>query len=210
MASNRRSTKLLLSLTALGSAAAIAGLGTFATFTSTTSASQSVTAGTVAIALGTAGTAANRLTIAATGIVPGDTINRAVDLTSTSTDPLASVSLTTTASPSSLLNTDTTNGLRLTVQRCPTAWTEAGTAPAYTYTCTGSSYVLGASGVSGGVPVIQATAALPGLAALTTGSSVDRLLVSLYLPLAAPNTMQSATSTIQYSFTGTQRAGAAR
>ena len=207
----RTSTKVLLSVAALGSAGAIAGLGTFATFNSTTSANQNVTAGAVSIAVGTAGTSANRLTIAATGIVPGDSISRAVDLTNASSDPLASVSLTTTATVSSLLNTDATNGLKMTVQRCPTAWTEnAANAPAYTYSCTGSSYVLGAGGTSGGVPVVQAAALLPGLAALTAGSSVDHLLVSLYLPTSAPNTMQGATSTIQYAFTGTQRAGAAR
>jgi len=44
-----------------------------------------------------------------------------------------------TASPSSLLDTDATNGLQLTIQSCPTAWTEAGTSPAYTYTCTGTA-----------------------------------------------------------------------
>lgn len=207
----RTSTRILLSIAALGTASAIAGLGTFATFTSTTSASQDVTAGTVSIALGSAGTSANRLTISASGIVPGDTISRAVTLTSSSSEPLGSVSLTTTAAPSSLLDTDTTDGLRMTVQRCPTAWTETVVAPSvYTYACTGSSYVLGASGPTGGVPVIQAAASLPGLAALSTGSSVDHLVVSLYLPTSAPNTMQGKTSTIQYAFTGTQRAGAAR
>jgi spore coat-associated protein N len=206
-----RSKKLLLSLGALGSAAGIAGLGTFATFTSTTSASQTVTAGTVAITLGTAGTATNRLTISATGIVPGDTISRAVDLTNASSDPLGSVSVTTTAPTSSLLNTDTTNGLKMTVQRCSIAWTESATfAPAYTYTCSGSTYVLGTSGVSGGVAVIQSAATLSGLSALSSGTSVDHLLVTLYLPLTAPNTMQGLTSTIQYAFTGTQRTGTAR
>lgn len=207
----RTSTKVLLSLAALGTTGAIAGLGTFATFTSTTSASQRVTAGTVSVALGSAGTAANRLTIAATGIVPGDTISRAVDLTNSSSDALGAVSVTTTATASSLLDTDATNGLQMTVQRCPTAWTENATnAPAYTYSCTGSSYVLGSSGTSGGVPVIRTAAALAGLNALTAASSVDHLLVSLYLPLSAPNTMQGLTSTIQYSFTGTQRTGTAR
>ena len=208
----RRSTKVLLSVAALGTAGAIAGLGTFATFTSTTSASQTVTAGTVSIALGSAGTSANRLTIAAGGIVPGDTISRAVILTSASSEPLGSVSLTTTASLSSLLDTDSINGLRMTVERCSTAWTETVVAPsAYTYACSGSSsYVLGTAGTSGGVPVIQASASLPGLTALSSGSSVDYLVVRLYLPTSAPNTMQGKASTIQYAFIGTQRAGAAR
>lgn len=213
MAKKRRgstSKKLLLSLGVLGSTAGIAGLGTFATFTSTTSASQTVSAGTVSISFGAPNTAANRLTVSASGIVPGDTISRAVTLTNASSDPLGSVSVTTTATASSLLNTDTTHGLKMTVQRCPVAWTESVAAPAYTYSCTGSTYVLGTSGTSGGVPVIQAAAALPGLAALSSGSSVDHLLVRLYLPLTAPNTMQGTASTIQYAFTGTQRAGGAR
>lgn len=213
MATKRSTTKkLLLSLGVLGTACGIAGLGTFATFTSTTSASQTVTAGTVAVSLGAAGTSANRLTVNATGLVPGDTISRAVQLTSTSSDPLGSVSITTSATVSSLLNTDTTNGLKLTVQRCSTAWTENATlAPAYTYTCPGSSsYVLGAAGTSGGVAVIQTAAPLPGLAALSAAGSVDNLMVTLYLPTSAPNTMQSASSTLQFSFTGTQRAGTAR
>jgi spore coat-associated protein N len=207
MTRRRRTTKkLLLSLAVLGSTAGIAGLGTFATFTSTTSASQTVSAGTVAVALGAAGTSANRLTINATGIVPGDTISRAVQLTSTSSDPLGSVSMTTTATVSSLLNTDTTNGLRLTVQRCSTAWTEnTASAPAYTYSCPGTpSTVLNA------VPVIQSAALLPGLAALSSGSSVDHLVVTLSLPTSAPNAMQGASSTLQFSFTGTQRTGTAR
>src|SRR5436305_12710526 len=90
------SKKILLSLGALGAAGAIAGLGTYATFTSTTAASQTVTAGKVSIALGAVGPA-NRLTVNATNVVPGDTINRAVDLINTSTDGLKTVSLATTA-----------------------------------------------------------------------------------------------------------------
>ena len=208
----RTSKKLLFSLGVLGSAAGIAGMGTFATFTSTTSASQTVTAGTVTVSLGAAGTAANRLTVSAANIVPGDTISRAVNLASTGTDPLGSVAVTTTATASSLLNTDTTNGLKMTIQRCPAAWTENATnAPAYTYTCAvGATYVLGAAGPTGGVPVVQAGASLPGLAALTAGGTIDYLVVTLSLPTSAPNSMQGATSTIQYSFTGTQRTGAAR
>src|SRR5205085_159930 len=121
------SRKVLLSLGALGAAGAIAGLGTFATFTSTTSASQTTTAGKVSIALGAVGPA-NRLTVNATNVVPGDTINRAVDLVNSSTDGLKSVSLTTTATASSILDTDTSTGLKMYIQSCSLSggWTEAG------------------------------------------------------------------------------------
>src|ERR671932_1153410 len=70
--------KLMASLAVMGAAASIAGLGTFATFTSSTSAqNQALTSGTVSITLGSA----NRLAVGASNLVPGDTIERAVDIT---------------------------------------------------------------------------------------------------------------------------------
>ncbi len=72
--------KLLLTIAVLGAAASIAGLGTFATFTSSTSASHTVSSGTVTIALGATGASTNRLNVDATAIAPGDTIQRSVDL----------------------------------------------------------------------------------------------------------------------------------
>src|SRR6266581_2027988 len=71
--------KLLASLAVLGAAASIAGLGTFATFTSSTTATHTVSSGTVTIALGAVG-AANRLTVNATAVAPGDTMQRAFQL----------------------------------------------------------------------------------------------------------------------------------
>src|SRR5690349_7183991 len=117
--------KLMASLAVLGAAASIAGLGTFATFTSSTSAqNQALTSGTVSITLG----AANRLTTGASNLVPGDTVERAVDITnngSAGTSQVGSITLTTTASPSSLLDTDTTNGLQMQIDSCSVAWTES-------------------------------------------------------------------------------------
>jgi spore coat-associated protein N len=191
--------KIVASVAVLGSAAAVAGLGTFGTFTSSTSASTTVATGTVQIGLGTAGTAANRLTLGATGLVPGDTMQRAVDLSNTGNQNLASVVLTTNATTSSILDTDTTNGLKLTIDNCPTTWVEAGTSPAFTYTCSG-----GATTLISGVPVVQANAALAGLGSLTAGG-VDHLRVTLALPSAADNTFQNKTSTLNFTFLGTQR-----
>ena len=196
----RRSRRLLLSLGALGVAAAMAGLGTFATFTSTTSASNSVTSGTVVIALGSTGAATNRLTVNATGVVPGDTIQRSFDLSNTGNQNLASIALTTTASPSSLLDSDATNGLQMVVDRCSTTWTEAGTSPAFTYTCGGTITPIITTRA-----VIGSGLTLAGLSALTNGGT-DHLRVTLTLPSATLNTFQGLTSTITYSFLGTQRA----
>jgi predicted ribosomally synthesized peptide with SipW-like signal peptide len=196
--------KILGSFAALGAAASIAGLGTFATFTSSTSANQSIASGTVSIDLGAIG-ASNRLTIGASNLVAGDTIQRAVDLTNTGTgtsDPLGSIQLTTSASPSSLLDTDATNGLQMTIDKCSVAWTESG--PPYTYACGGTtSSVLASRSVSG------ANLPLSNLAAVTTGST-DRLRVTLTLPAGAPNALQGQSSTISYTFVAAQRAATSK
>jgi predicted ribosomally synthesized peptide with SipW-like signal peptide len=195
------SRKLLLSVAAIGAAAAIAGLGTYATFTSSTSASQSVASGTVTVALGATGASTNRLTVGASNIAAGDTIQRSVDLINQGSLNLASVTLTTTATTSSLLNTDTSNGLQMAIDKCSAAWTEAGSAPAYTYTCSGTTTTVLAS-----VPVIGANLALSNLSALTAGAT-DHLRVTLTLPSTAGNSLQNQSSVIQYSLTGIQRAG---
>jgi len=194
------STKILASVAAVSAAASIAGLGTFASFTSSTSASQTVSSGTVTVALGATGASTNRLTVNATGIVPGDTIQRSVDLINSGSQDFGSVTLTTTASPSSLLDTDATNGLQMVIDRCSVAWTEAGTAPAYTYTCSGTT-----STVLSTRAVIGSNVTLNNLGSITAGAT-DKLRVTLTLPSAAGNTFQNVSSTISYAFTATQRA----
>jgi predicted ribosomally synthesized peptide with SipW-like signal peptide len=192
--------KPLATLAVVGTAAALAGLGTFATFTSSTSASHTISSGTVSIALGASGASTNRLTVGASNIVPGDTIQRSVDLINNGTgtsDNLSSIQLTTTASPSSLLDTEPTSGLQMVIEKCSVAWTES--ASPYTYTCSGTTTTVLASHA-----VIGSNLALSGLSSLTTGST-DHLRVTLTLPTTAGNTMQGLTSTISYNFVGTQR-----
>jgi len=190
--------KLIASVAVLGAAASIAGLGTYATFTSTTSQSHTISSGTVTIALGATGASTNRLNIGATAVAPGDTIQRSVDLINSGTLDLASITLTTTASPSSLLDTDATNGLQMVIDKCSLAWTEAG--PPYTYTCGGTT-----SSVLASRQVIGSNLALSNLSSLTNGST-DHLRVTRTLPSGAPNSFQNLSSTISYAFTGTQRA----
>jgi spore coat-associated protein N len=193
-----RGRKLLLTIAVLGATASIAGLGTFATFTSATSASHTVSSGTVSIALGATGASTNRLNVDATAIAPGDTIQRSVDLLNQGTLDLASVTLTTQATTSSVLDTDGTNGLQMVIDKCSQAWTESG--PPYTYTCGGST-----STVLSSRAVIQSGVALSNLSSLTAGTT-DHLRVTLTFPSGAGNSFQNKSSTIQYTFTGTQRA----
>src|SRR5256884_5333123 len=166
--------KLIASVAVLGAAASIAGLATFATFTSTTSSSHTISSGTVTIALGATGASTNRLNIGASAFAPGDTIQRSVDLSNSGSLDLASVTLTTSASPSSLLDTDATNGLQLVIDKCSQAWTESG--PPYTYACGGTS-----SSVLASRAVIGSNLTLSNIASTTAGAT-DHLRMTMPLP----------------------------
>ena len=197
------SRKVLLSAVLVTVAATVAGVGAFATFTDTASVSQANTSGTVTLNPISASGAGNRLSIGATNIAPGDTIERAVNIKDTGNIDLNDVKLTTTASPTSLLDTDGTNGLQMLIEKCSVAWTEAGAGPPYTYTCSGTTSTSLAS-----TPVIGANQTLSNLT-LTAGSD-NFLRVKLTLPTTADNTFQNKASTISYAFTATQRNGQAK
>jgi predicted ribosomally synthesized peptide with SipW-like signal peptide len=200
LASLRSPHRVLLAFALLVAMASVAGLATFATFTSTSSASNQITTGTVTVALGATGGVSNRLNVNATNIAPGDTMQRTVDLVNSSSMALASDTLTTTAPTSSVLDTDTTNGLQLTIDRCSVPWTEAGSSPAYTYTCSGSTTSVLASRA-----IIGTNLALSNMT-LTAGPATDHLRVTMTLPSTAGNSFQGVTSNITFAFTGTQRA----
>ncbi|MDJ0320924.1 TasA family protein [Pseudarthrobacter sp. PS3-L1] len=192
-------SKVLASVALVGAAASVAGLGTYGAFTGTTSASETVSSGTVNVALGASGTAANRLSVASTGLVPGDTIQRAVTLSNTGNQNLAAVTLSTVAAPSSKLDTDAVNGLQLAIDACSVPWTEAGASPALTYTCSGTVTTVLASRA-----VVGANLPLAGLNSLTA-AAVDNLRVTVVLPTAADNTFQGLSDTVAFNFTATQR-----
>jgi len=196
-------TKVALSAALVMISAALVGVGTFATFTDTAAVSVAHNSGTVTLAPINASGANNRLSIGASNIAAGDTIQRAVNVKNTGNIDLADVVLTTTPTVSSLLNTDTTNGLQMLIQKCSVAWTEGGTPPAYTYTCGGTTTTVLASR-----PIIGTNLALSNIA-LTAGAD-NFLRVTLTLPSAAPNTLQGQSSTISYAFTATQRAATAK
>jgi predicted ribosomally synthesized peptide with SipW-like signal peptide len=197
------SARVLLSLGLVLAAAALVAMGAFALFTDTASVSQTTSSGTVTLnPISTSG-ANNRLSIGASNVAAGDTIQRAVNIKDTGNIELASVSLSTTASPSSLLDTDTTFGLQMVIDKCSVAWTEAGAGPPYTYTCSGTT-----SSVLASTPVIVTGQALSNLA-LTAGTD-NFLRVTLTLPSTAGNTLQAKSSTVTYAFTATQRAGQAQ
>jgi spore coat-associated protein N len=175
----------------------LVGLGAFASFTSTTSASESVSTGSVTIALGATGAQTNRLTVNASGLSPGSTFERSFDLTNSGSLNLSAITLTTNATTSSLLDTDAVNGLQMVIDRCSVAWTESGTSPNFGYTCSGTT-----SSVLASTAIVGSDLALANLSSLTAGAT-DHLRLTVTLPASAGNTFQAQSSTIQYSLTGT-------
>ena len=195
------------------------GVGTYATFTATADTSSnnptyvtcSMTISPIDANLATLVGDQNRLVVGATNLVPGDTIQRSVNVKNTGTgtclDPTTPFKLTTKATgcvgtcASSLLNTDATNGLQMVIEKCPTPWvqtTSASTTAPFTYTCGGAITSVLAS-----TPIIQTNATLNNL--VGTSGTDNFLRVTLTFPSGAGNTFQNLTSRIEYSFAAQQR-----
>ena len=194
----RRGTtaRVVGSLGVIGAAAAIAGLGTFGAFTdSTTPAPVSVQSGVVSIALAAADGSAT-VPLAFDGVVPGAAVTRAINLVNDGDSALASVRLGTVAAESSILDTDTVDGLKMTVQSCSVAWTSE-------FSCAGTVRTLLDAG-----PVVR-DGLLADPASLAAGAT-DHLAVRLELPVSAGDAFKQQSSELALTFTATQRAGAER
>jgi hypothetical protein len=194
--------KVVGSLAVLGTAAAVAGLGTYGNFTdSTTPVNTTVASGTLSIDLSQPA-GAHSIPVSVAGIVPGDSITRAVNLVNDGDLAMSSISVVSTATAPSILTTDQTNGLQLAVRSCSVPWTQGGTSTAATYTCSGTTSTL----VSG--PVVN-NGALPNPKSLTRGQT-DYLTFAITLPTSADNSFQGKSAGLSISFAGAQRSGTAR
>lgn len=193
--------KIFASLAAMTAAAAVAGLGTFGTFTDNTSVESTVQLGTIALDLGAPG-GMKTVPGSTSGFLAGDSLTRAINLENTGDSALSSVTLTTTAGPSSPLVTDPINGLQLTLKLCSRAWSKGGTVEAPTYTCGGTERLLYAG------PAIS-TQTLSDAASFNPGGE-DNLVFTISLPTTADNGMQGLGATLSLVFTGVQRSGTAR
>jgi len=196
--------KIVGSLAVVGTAAAVAGLGTYGNFTdSTTPLNTTVDTGTMSINLTQPGGAV-AIPVSTAGFVPGDSMSRAVNLVNDGGTALGSVSLTSAlTTPSNALTSDGVNGLQLSVKACSVAWTQGGTPSAPTYTCSGAERTL----MSGSAA--PQTSALVNPTSLAAGG-VDNVVFTISLPTSAGNNMQGLTAGLSLTFTAAQRAGTAR
>jgi hypothetical protein len=200
----RNTRKVLGSLGIVGAAAAVAGMGTFGTFTdSTAPLNASVTSGTLSLDLNATNSTAT-LPMTAAGFVPGDSISRSVDLVNSGNLAFAGIQMTSTATTSSLLDTDKVNGLQLSVKSCPVNWTETVTGGVATYTCSGTVTTISNGSAVTTVGLNNAASFNPG------ANAADHLVLTLTLPAGADNSFQGKTSALSVTFTGTQKTGTNR
>ncbi len=224
--------KIALSVVLLLAAAAALIGGAFATFTdSVTAGPQAITSGTIKLAVGPT----NDIATGATNIAAGDTIAREADLNSTgATIANKEITLKFTASPTSLMDTDPTNGLQVSIKACSEAWKRVipgSPPPAFEYTCTPGATVVKIGGAATtSVSALETTPAkLEELKSLATGGQ-DYLVFTLTLPAGAPGNigevagvcsgvsggtektenLEGCKSTLTYTFLATQRAAIAQ
>jgi len=137
---NANARKVVGSLAIIGTAAAVAGMGTFGTFTdSTTPVDTTIQSGTLSIDVTQTGYA---VPVTTTGFVPGDSLTRAVTLVNDGSAQLSSINFASVATAGSVLTTDTVNGLQLSLKSCSVPWTQGGSAAAPTYACSGTTQTL--------------------------------------------------------------------
>ncbi|MGY2067591.1 hypothetical protein [Blastococcus sp. SYSU DS0619] len=189
--------KVVGTLAVVAAAGAVAGLGTFGGFSGSDSVDTEVGTGVLSIGLtAAAGTASVPFTGGT--MLPGDVEQVPFDLVNDGDVPLATVTFGSVARRSSPLDTDRVNGLQMRIQSCSEAWTVAGSG----YTCAGDVTDFYAG------PIVMQEA-LSGAASLAPGG-VDHLLTTVSFPATAGDELRRQSSALTFTFTATQRDGAAR
>jgi hypothetical protein len=172
----------------------VAALRATAFFDGSASDSHSTTSANLTIS-----TSGSSFTTDAEGLTPGASATRAITLDLDGTGDFGAVKLTTTATASSALDTDATDGLQVQIDRCSVAWSGSED----DYTCSGS-----ASSVLADRAVVGSNLTLSNLD--VSPNAHNRLVVTLSLPNTADASFESLSSTLQFTFTGHQRTAGAR
>ncbi|HET9728279.1 MAG TPA: TasA family protein [Acidimicrobiia bacterium] len=183
-------------------ALAVVGFNAYASFTGTDNKSENVSTGTVTLSLSDDGVG-QYVTVDATDVAPGDTIDRLVNLDSGGTVAGNSVSLTTletdVGAPQTLYTNDA-NGLQLRIDNCDVSWNIV----ANQASCPDPTDVVYAPG-GNPAPVNDSDSGVT----LTNVSLIatNHLRIRLTVPGGAGNAYQNQSVTIKYTFALSQRAG---
>ena len=196
----RTRTRIAASVAVLGAAASVAGLGTFGTFTdSTTPVVTRTDTGVLSIALTEAAHTAT-LSLFDRGVfLAGDVESSPIDLVNDGNAALSELRLGSVATASSVLDTDRVNGLQLVVESCSEAWDPAD-----------GGWVCGGTTTRHYAGPVVTDVALSGAASLAPGGT-DHLLLTASLPSTTTAEMvEGATSSLDFVFSAAQRAGVAQ
>lgn len=196
----RTRTRIAASVVVLGAAASVAGLGTYGTFTdSTTPVLGRTDTGVLSIALTEAAHTATVSLFDQGVFLAGDVESSPIDLVNDGTAALSELRLGSVATDSSVLDTDRVNGLQLAVESCSEAWDAVGD----DWVCGGTTTRHYAGPIVTDVPLSGAASLAPG--------GTDHLLLTAGLPsTTTADLVEGATSSLDFVFSGVQRAGAPR
>ncbi|SOE04037.1 hypothetical protein [Blastococcus haudaquaticus] len=189
-------TKVVASAGVVAAAAAVAGLGTFGSFTdSTTPVVPTVDTGTVSINLSPASSYAT-VPVTTGGFLPGDSSATPFDVTNDGSVAWESLTFTSWATTSSVLDSDPLHGLQLALESCSESWTVSGSG----YACGGDLTPLYAG-------PIMVDRALAGAVSVAPGRT-DHVLATISFPETAGDEHQGKVSQMAFRFTAVQRDGA--
>jgi hypothetical protein len=199
---NRRTAAAAVVLLGLG----ITGAGVYAALNATAfnTSAQTVTSGTLKLVMAN-GTGSVGFGQSITDLAPGDVVNRFVDLTDTGTIAAQNMTLSAADATPTLLSTDATKGLHVTVKSCTVAWVAAAG------TC---ADVLGPTTVVNNV-ALSALSPSTLVAGAVTKNSAYHYEISLTLPdqnettqngTLPVGTIQGLSASLTWTFSEAQRA----
>jgi hypothetical protein len=187
-----------------------------ASFSGTKQVAQSaVAAGKMSATLAN-GDASQAFTVSISGLYPGASATREIDLTLGTLDfKTLGVYIATDCVGCQRSALDTSGDLTLKIERCSVAWTMGGSSPNRTYSCSGTTTTPLSATAIGTIANESTIPFLPGTTSLTTGSAVTASSVNCYLftfalSSSAASGDQGATSIYKFTFQGTQRDAAAQ
>ncbi|NQX12595.1 peptidase [Microbacteriaceae bacterium VKM Ac-2855] len=181
-----RATIAVVAVLVLGGA-----VGASAVLRSQGSATANVRAGAVTVDWNASGV--NEFSVPVTGLRPGDTSARLIDLRNTGTIAVSQLQLGVTSTTVAASSSD---GLQLAIDRCSVAWTSATA-------CSGTLTTVSADRPASG------TIALPASAAFAVGGT-DHLRATFRLPESAPTGNQNISGTVTVTVTAIQVPGRQR
>ena len=206
-AQDRRRTRTLFAAAFGVGALALAGAGVYAGLQAQATGTESVSSGTLKL-VQVAGTGSGGFGQTYSNMAPGDVVNTYADVTDNGTINAQNLTLTVTGTGGTLLTTDATKGLHVSVKSCTVAWVQA------TGTCTD---------VGGPVTVVNnvAVASLGSAATLVSGAVAHNSAYHYQVVTTLPDqnettingtlpgsTIQGLSTTLTFTFDEAQRAAA--